>query len=108
MLIVMMTVTICSVHAGAHAMQNGDSEASDQSSHSDVSVPHQCPCSPLDQHKDYDGCDTCFNCPCHAPLTVQPLQLSYNPIVINLNTSEPFKYLPEVYLTKFIPPQIPA
>jgi hypothetical protein len=41
-------------------------------------------------------------------LTVQPLQLGYNPLILNLSTSDPFKHLPEVYLPKFIPPQIQA
>lgn len=86
-------------------MQNQVAAADDQGSHSEVSVTHQCPCAPLEPHKDYDGCDSCINCACHAPLTVQPIQLGYNPITLNLNKSEPFKHLPEVYLPKFIPPQ---
>ena len=105
-LVVMLTATIHCVHESAHAMQSNVAEADNQGLHSEISTPHQCPCTPLEQHNDDDGCDTCINCTCHAPLAIQPLQLSYNPIISNLSTSDPFKHLPEVYLSKFVPPQI--
>jgi len=102
----MFTVTIDGVLESAHAMQSHVIAAGDQASPSEISASHQCPCSPLEQHKDYDGCDTGVNCACHAPLTMQPIQLSYNPSILdNLYASDPFKHLPEVYLSKFIPPQ---
>ncbi len=79
--------------------------AGDRASHVEMSAPHQCPCSPHEQHNDYDGCDTCSNCACHASLTIQQFQLRYNPMILDLSTSHPFKHLPEVFLSKFIPPQ---
>jgi hypothetical protein len=106
LVVVMLTMTINGVHECAHAMQNQVSTADDRAPHSEISASHQCPCSPLEQHKDYDGCDTCISCSCHAPLAIQPLQLSYNPSILDdLYASDPFKFLPEVYLSKFIPPQ---
>jgi len=108
MLLVMLTMTINGVHESAHAMQSHVTFANDQASHSEISAHNQCPCAPLEQHKDYDGCDTCVNCTCHAPLTNQPIQISYNPSILALHVSDPFKFLPEVYLSKFIPPQIQA
>ncbi|MBK5274924.1 MAG: hypothetical protein JJE30_07720 [Desulfuromonadales bacterium] len=106
LLVVMLTVTINGVHESAHAMQYNMAATADQDLHSELSVPHQCPCTPLEQHKDYDGCDNCINCTCHAPLTVQQFELSYNPSsILALQISNPFKFLPEVYLSKFIPPQ---
>ena len=105
-LVVMLTVIISGVHESAHALQNHMSAASDEASYYEISASHQCPCTPLEQPKDNDCCDTCDTCACHAPLTIQPFQLSYNPIISDLSTSEPFKHLPEVYLPKFIPPQI--
>lgn len=107
-LVVMLTVTINCVHESAYAMQGHVSAAVERASTPDISESHQCPCTPLGEHKDYDGCDTCINCVCHASLTVEPFQLSYNPIMLNLSKSDPFKHLPEVYLPKFIPPQIQA
>lgn len=111
LLLVMLTVTINGVHESAHALQSrvaAEDQEEAHSAHSALSAPHQCPCTPFEGHKDYDDCDTCVNCSCHAPLTVQPLKLVYNPIVVALSTYDPYRLLPEVYLSKFIPPQIPA
>jgi hypothetical protein len=105
LLVILLIVTINDVHESAHATENHLIAADAQSVHSDISAPHQCPCTPLESQKDYDGCETCVNCVCHAPLTVQPFKLIYNPSVAVLNAFDLFKYLPEVYLSKFIPPQ---
>lgn len=105
LLMVMLTMTLSSVHESAHAMQDHVKAADYQLSLSEISAPHQCPCSPVEQHKDYDGCDSCVNCSCHAPLTVQHLTPDYNPSSLDLQTFDPFKFIPEVYLSKFIPPQ---
>jgi hypothetical protein len=102
----MLTVTINGVHISAHAMQSHVIDASIQASSAENSASHQCPCSPLEEHKDCDGCDTCINCACHAPLSIEQFQLSYNPIILDMSTSDPFKHLPEVFLSKFIPPHI--
>jgi hypothetical protein len=88
----------------ANAMQCHVKTANDQS-FSEISSPHQCPCTPAEQQKNNDCCDICFDCACHAPLTVQHFKLSYNPSILDIQTSDPFKFLPEVYLSKFIPPQ---
>lgn len=108
LLVIMLVVAVNGVHESAYAMQGSVSASSYQASLSKISAPHQCPCAPLEQHKDYDGCDTCINCACHAPLPVQVFKLSQNSIILSLSTSETFTYLPEVYLPKFIPPQIHA
>jgi hypothetical protein len=108
LLVVMVTVTIDGVHNNAHAMQGCVIAASNQASSSEISASRQYPDSPPEHHNDFDGCDTCSNCDCHEPLTIQRFQLSYNPIILNPNTSSTFKHLPEVYLSKFIPPQNPA
>jgi len=108
LLVVMFTVTINNVHESAHAMQSHVSAAVAQTTQNELSAPHQCPCTPLEQNTDFDGCDTCNNCACHAPISVQPLQLSYSPVIVDLNTPNSFMYIQEVYFTKFIPPQIQA
>ena len=106
LLVLMLTVTIDGVIENAHAMLSHVIAASDQTSPLEISASHKCPCAPLEQHKDYDGCDTFVDCACHAPLTMQLFQLSYNPSILdNLYASDPFKFLPEVYLSKFVPPQ---
>ncbi len=104
LLMVILTVMINGVYESAEAMQN--CVATGYQEHSDISASHQCPCAPREQQKDYDGCDTCANCACHAPLIVLPFKLHYNPSsILALQPSDPFTFLPEVYLSKFIPPQ---
>jgi len=106
LLVIMLTVMISGVHACAHGMESHLSAAGDNVSSLGISASHHSPCSPVEQHNDCDDCDTCINCDFHSPLTNQPFQFDYNPNIRELSTSEPFKHLPEVYLSKFIPPHI--
>ena len=104
LLLVMLTVTIHGVHESTHAMQSKMTEVREQALPSDISVYHHCPGSPLEQHKDCDDCDTCINCVCNASLTIKPFQFSYNPSILDLSSSDPFRFSPEVYLSLFVPP----
>jgi len=63
-----------------------------------------CPCN---QNPDDDGlCGPCRYCACHASLIAQPIHLVCPSSQESLITPlEPFKVLPEVYLSIFIPPQ---
>lgn len=108
LLVVMLTMTIAGVHESEHAMQCHVKKMSGQTTPVECTTSHLNPCSPYEQHKDFDGCDTCANCTCHAPLANQPVLISYNPVVLTLHTFEPFRFLPKVFLSKFIPPQIHA
>jgi len=110
LLALVMTITAVSgVHGGDHTLQSNETIAVEQSSPLPVSEPEQCPASPREQHNDFDGCDTCVNCACHAPLIVQAIQLSYKPSVReNVTRSTPFNFLPEVYLSLFVPPDSAA
>jgi hypothetical protein len=105
LLLAMLIVTINGAHESAHAVQSPVNTAS-----SAVEAPaaDDTPCTPFEHHQDYDGCDSCVNCACHASMPVLSFKLSYNPIILDLSTFDPFKHLPEVYLSRFIPPQIQA
>ncbi len=105
LLLVILAVTLSCAHESAHALQSPVNTAF---SAMESAASHDTPCPPCEHHQDYDGCDSCVNCACHASLTVQPFQLSYNPIIVNLSRFDLFKHLPEVHLSKFIPPQIQA
>lgn len=105
LLLVVLTITIHCVHENALAMQSTLSAAGEVASFHQVSAPQQCPCNPLHHHKDYDGCDTCEHCACQAHLAIQPFQISYITFLLDLHTIDPFKFLPEVYLSLFVPPQ---
>ena len=104
LIVALLTVTINGVCESAHAMQSHVPAASDQAFQSEISLSDKCPCCPL-EHNDFDGCDTCINCVCHVSLNIQQFELSYNPIIVDLKMSDPFRHIPEVYLSKFIPPQ---
>lgn len=101
-ILAILTAAINGVSESASAMQR---QISVKSFNAEASVLDQYPCNPLEQQKDYEGCDTCINCACHAPLTMQQVKLNYEPVILHLRLFEPFKYFPEVYLSKFIPPQ---
>lgn len=106
LVLVMLAVTVNCAHESAHAMQNHVLAASEQASPAEVSGPGQLPCAPQGQHSDCDDCDTCLNCACHAPLTVEPfIKLGYDPTMLNLIAPDPFRRVPEVYLSWFIPPK---
>lgn len=57
-----------------------------------------------DTQPDPGQCDSFCHCACHPPLTVQPFAIVCSVHVSPLTFSEPHKALPEVYLSKFIPP----
>lgn len=105
LLAVIQTVAVNGVYGSACSMQSYVTDVSDQDVPMEISASLPQPCSPCGQCKDYDGCDTCINCACHTPLPFQQFQLSYNPIISDLTIPYPFKSFPEVYLSKFIPPQ---
>ena len=108
LLMVMLTVVGNAVHESAHARHSHVTVAGEMTLQPEISGSHQCPCAPLEQHNDCDGCDICVNCPCHAPLAIQPFQMSYNPIIMDLNRCDQFNFLPEVYLSLFVPPDSAA
>lgn len=66
----------------------------------------QSPESPVNKSAHPDHCNSSCYCSCHAPLTLQSERLCYSPSIDPLSSFEPFKAIPEVYLSKFIPPQI--
>lgn len=104
-LLTLMIVTICGIYKSADVMQSHIFPPQNQTSRAEIATPHNYLCAPQEQHRDYDGCDTCINCACHAPITVAPFKLGYTPSICSLTFSDPFQSLPEIYLPKFIPPQ---
>jgi len=72
-----------------------------------AAVAH-CPGCPGGGHSDADhDASTCY-CSCHLPITEQFARIQHDPLVTELISFEPFTALPNVYLPRFIPPQIPA
>ena len=105
LLVVLLTVLTNDVHESTHSMQGHITAASNKASYSEIAVSHHCPCNPLKQHKDFDGCDSFIHCACHAPLIIKTFQVNYNPFILDhLYTPSPSKFLPKVYLSLFVPP----
>ena len=99
-------VTVNGMHESVHAMQCETAATSEQANIQHTVPSDTSPAAPLDSDTDHhDGCDSCVNCACHAPLGVMAFMLGYDPVVAGLSLLEPFSFLPEVHLPKFIPPQ---
>jgi hypothetical protein len=64
-----------------------------------------CPSCPANDHSAPHDCDSSCDCFCHAQLTEQPVQVVRSLQFFSIVFFEPFKVLPEVFLSKFIPPQ---
>ena len=65
-----------------------------------------CPSCPSHDQTDSDHCASSCDCSCHLSVTVPPVSIRFSPVVTDLVFFEPFTALPEVYLSKFIPPHI--
>lgn len=46
-----------------------------------------------------------FHCPCVLPMPPEHDAIAYSPVVFRLNSFDPFKAPPEVFLPIFVPPQ---
>ena len=68
-------------------------------------IDGHCPSSPVNDHAASDQYDPSCHCPCHAPLTTQPVQITCSQRISPLLFIDPFKAIPEVFLSRFIPPQ---
>lgn len=106
LLVTLFTALSHGVCERAHAWEGGGTAVSaDQSLQVATSAADHCPCCPAEDSDHSGGCDACVNCTCHASLAGQVFALAYAPIVTDLTFYESFQHLPEVYLSRFIPPQ---
>jgi len=64
-----------------------------------------CPCAPTPLHDSIDHfCTGDCGCPCQAPLSPSPMAVGYSLFFTYLYHAEPNRYIPEVYLSLFVPP----
>lgn len=97
-------VVLCNgVCSTAHALE---SQISASQVSADRADSDDTPCCP-DDHHDSEGsaCDDCVNCLCHVTVVPQLFSLNYLPVFSDLSSFTAFRFIPEVYLPKFIPPQ---
>lgn len=67
-------------------------------------TPDSSPAAPSHSPDDHLCTGDC-SCPCQAPLSCPMISASYSPLLVSLQHVESVRYIPEVYLSKFIPPQ---
>lgn len=107
--LLLLTVILTAMTHGlcdeAHASHHFLSAKSDQTE-SLSSPSNHCTDCPVDDHDGGSGnCDSCTNCICHTFSLLHHFNYLYLPFTSDLLTFQAFKPLPEVYLSKFIPPQ---
>jgi hypothetical protein len=87
----MLTVAINGVHESAHATQSQVTSSYEKDGlHSEIARLTSA-CTPLEQHKDYDGCDTCVNCACHA--SYRSILAQLQPLIYSaLQASDPSSF----------------
>lgn len=107
LLLVIMTAVTHGACQSAHASLGDSSVTADQFAQSEISASDHCPCCPVQHDNEHGVCDSCINCICHAGSIVQQLQLSYSPLINDLQTFHPDRQLPEVYLLQVHPPAKP-
>ncbi|HJV66113.1 MAG TPA: hypothetical protein VJ550_10300 [Geomonas sp.] len=74
-----------------------------------ISVDKESPCCPCDDDDSPSGhCNPFCSCACHAHLPTEALLVVFTEVVTPLEFHEAPQAIPEVYLSKFIPPHILA
>lgn len=58
-----------------------------------------------DQGEHHEDGESSWDSHSHASIPCQPLSYMHSPRLITNLSGEPFRFIPEVYLDKFIPPQ---
>lgn len=100
-----LTALVHGACKSAHASQSGSAVSSEHAAQSEIFASQNCPCCPVEPADHHGACDSCINCICHATSLAGQVELTYLPVVIELQAFHPYKHLPEVFLSKFIPPQ---
>lgn len=106
MVIVIFAISVAGFCRDAHAAELSDDVHCDHDSSYLSPIEKQCPSCPGNGPSESNHCDSSCYCSCNVSLTVQPVLVSYSPLIAFLVFPEPFEALPEVYLSKFIPPHI--
>lgn len=82
------------------ASYSGDSDSSISSTMDVANHQHE-----GDQGAHHEDGESCCDSHSHASILFQPIPYKHSPRLITHLSGEPFKFIPEVYLDKFIPPQ---
>jgi hypothetical protein len=107
LLLILLTGSINGQLGTAHAEQTSVSPAKTGESFAMVSArPEK---KTVHEHHNHTGeCHTCCNCFCNVILSIQSIKLDYNPVIMSFGSFKPIANLPEVTLSRFIPPRAVA
>ncbi|GFO63552.1 hypothetical protein [Geomonas paludis] len=108
----LLAVIFCTFLSGAcdnaHALEGCGTAADCMQAASHVDRGCDTPDCPLQGDAGHDNCDFCCDCACHVSLSVGHFSLDYHPVFAALHTFDRFTFIPEVFLSKFVPPQLRA
>jgi hypothetical protein len=108
LVMVMVCLSINAVFAVAHEVEEAGFTAPHKIAigFSHTETPGHCPSCPTKDHPSTDHDH--FSCDHHTYVSLADQEVYRHPIPYSLEcgiVAEPFKFIPEVYLDKFIPPQ---
>ncbi|QXM10173.1 hypothetical protein KP002_03380 [Geomonas subterranea] len=108
----LLAVTFCTFLSGAcdnaHAFAQCGTVADCVQSDSHADRDCDTPDCPTQGETGHDDCDFCCDCACHVSLSVGHFSLEYYPVFAALQSFDRFTFIPEVFLSKFVPPQLRA
>ena len=100
-----LLLVMVSIALGGVVCRGADPHAHQGVKVSAVDFHGDAPCCPDTGHSDGDHCQSCLSCPCHAPLAGDTIQFNHSPSFRLLSFVEHHTAPPDVYLSKFVPPQ---
>ncbi len=109
----LLAVLFCIILGGvcdrAHATQAGGvTTVSCAQTVSHAGADCDIPVCPTDEEDGHADCDFCCDCACHLSLSLDSFSFNYLPLLSDIQSFDRFAFLPEVFLSKFVPPQLRA
>lgn len=106
LLVMMFCVILGSACDSAHAMQLGATVVSCEQTVSHGGAECDLPGCLAEGEDGHADCDLCCDCACHLSLSLSSFTFNYLPLLSDIQSFNRFTFLPEVFLSKFVPPQL--
>jgi len=105
LMVMVFAVSVFGQCEETHAVDKSWDNHSQRSCPDMMAAADHCPSCPGEGDAHDGNCASACYCACHLPITSHTLQIGHAPAIDELSVFEAFSAPPEVYLTKFIPPQ---
>ncbi len=105
LLLILLTSLINGRFSSVNMMQNTVSPVKNGESFAIVSAMNSGKTTAHEHQKHTGECHACCNCFCQVILPVQSITLVSNPVIMSFCSFSPVANLPEVILSRFIPPR---